>query len=149
MSETLKTFLASIAEKALKTFAQTLLLFLAVGFSAFDASWGTILQASALATVVTVLTALVQSSWTSSNQYVEIAARAARTFLASLVGAIPVVDASHAFTFSDVNWSGAASVAAGAAVISLLTSAASLRLGPPNTPSLVREVSGRHRAISE
>ena len=125
----------------MKTFAQTLLVFLGAGatVSVLDVPWLAALQGAAIATLSTVLLGLVQTAWTSTNPYVEALARAARTFLASLAGALPVVDASHAWTFADVPWGQAAGIAGTLALVSLLTSLASLRIGPDKaSPSLVR-----------
>ena len=138
---TLSTVVADLAERAVKTFAQTLLVFLGAGatVSVLDVPWLAALQGAAIATLSTVLLGLVQTAWTSTNPYVEALARAARTFLASLAGALPVVDASHAWTFADVPWGQAAGIAGTLALVSLLTSLASLRIGPDKaSPSLVR-----------
>lgn len=138
---TLATVVADLAERAVKTFAQTLLVFLGAGatVSVLDVPWLAALQGAAIATLATVLLGLVQTAWTSTNPYVEALARAARTFLASLAGALPVVDASHAWTFADVPWGQAAGIAGTLALVSLLTSLASLRIGPDKaSPSLVR-----------
>ena len=138
---TLATVVADLAERAAKTFAQTLLVFLGAGatVSVLDVPWLAALQGAAIATLSTVLLGLVQTAWTSTNPYVEALARAARTFLASLAGALPVVDASHAWTFADVPWGQAAGIAGTLALVSLLTSLASLRIGPDKaSPSLVR-----------
>ena len=136
---TLGGFVLDLVEKAAKTAAQTLLLFLAAGASVMSVPWSAALQGTAIAVIGTVVLALAQSSWSSGNPYVEALARAARTFLASLAGALPVVDASHAWTFADVNWAQAAGIAGTLALVSLLTSAASLNLGASKaSPSLVR-----------
>lgn len=138
---TLATVVADLAERAVKTFAQTLLVFLGAGatVSVLDVPWTAALQGAAIATLATVLLGLVQTAWSSTNPYVEALARAARTFLASLAGALPVVDASHAWTFADVAWGQAAGIAGTLALVSLLTSLASLRIGPDKaSPSLVR-----------
>ena len=135
----LRDVATDIAEKAVKTFAQTLLLFLVAGTSVLNVPWSTAVQGAAIATIGTVVLALAQTAWASANPYVEALARAARTFLATLGGAIPVVDGSHAFVFTDINWAQAAGIAGTAALISLLTSVVSLPIGPNRaSPSLVR-----------
>ena len=139
MNTDFRLVLADVAEKAAKTAAQTLLLFLAAGVSVTQVPWSAALQGTAIAVIGTVVLALAQTAWSSGNPYVETLARAARTFLASLAGALPVVDASHAWTFADVAWGQAAGIAGTAALVSLLTSLASLRIGPDKaSPSLVR-----------
>lgn len=136
---TLGGFLLDLVEKGGKTFAQTLLLFLAAGASVMTVPWGTALQGAAIATLSTVGLAVVQSAWSSPNQYIESIARAGRTFIATGVGAIPVVAADHAVVFADVNWAQVAGVAGTAAAISLLTSVASWKIGSDKaSPSLVR-----------
>lgn len=135
----LRDVATDVAEKAIKTFAQTLLLFLVAGTSVLNVPWSTAVQGAAIATIGTVVLALAQTAWSSANPYVEALARAARTFLATLGGAIPVVDGSHTFVFTDVNWAQAAGIAGTAALISLLTSVVSLPIGPNRaSPSLVR-----------
>lgn len=135
---TVQAFVADVAERAVKTFAQTLLLFLVAGVSVVSVAWGTALQAAALATLSTVLLALVDARLVADNPYVEALIRAGRTFVATVVGAIPVViSADQAATFADVNWTQVAGLAGTAAVISLLTSLVSLPIGPKGTPSVV------------
>ncbi|AMS02877.1 hypothetical protein KNU66_gp44 [Gordonia phage McKinley] len=132
-------FVVDVAEKSGKTFAQTLLLFLTLGVSVTAVPWTTALQGAAIATVSTAGIAVVQSAWTSPNQYIESFARAGRTFVATGVGALPVVSADHAVVFADVNWWELAGVSGTAAAISLLTSVASWKIGVDKaSPSLVR-----------
>ncbi|AYR02594.1 hypothetical protein SEA_BIBWIT_41 [Gordonia phage Bibwit] len=132
-------FVVDVAEKSGKTFAQTLLLFLTLGVSITAVPWTTALQGAAIATLSTAGLAIVQSAWSSPNQYIESFARAGRTFVATAVGAIPVVSAEHAVVFADVDWAQLSGVAGTAAAISLLTSVASWKLGADKaSPSLVR-----------
>ena len=136
---TLGGFVTDLVEKAGKTFAQTLLLFLVAGVSVTAVPWVPALQGAALATLSTVGLAIVQSSWSSQNQYIESIARAGRTFIATFVGALPVVSADHAIVFADVPWAQLAGFAGTAAAISLLTSVASWKIGADKaSPSLVR-----------
>ncbi|QFG08084.1 holin [Gordonia phage PCoral7] len=131
-------FVEDVAERAVKTFTQTLALFLVAGVSIVSVAWSTALQSAALATLATVLLALVDSRLVSANPFVEALIRAGRTFIATVVGAVPVVvSADQAVTFADVNWTQVAGFAATAALISLVTSIASLPIGPKGTPSLV------------
>lgn len=132
-------FVVDVAEKSGKTFAQTLLLFLVAGVSITAVPWTTALQGAAIATLSTAGLAIVQSAWASPNQYVESFARAGRTFVATGIGALPVVSADHAVVFADVDWAQLSGVAGTAAAISLLTSVASWKLGADKaSPSLVR-----------
>ena len=111
----------------------------AAGASVMSVPWSAALQGTAIAVIGTVVLALAQSSWSSGNPYVEALARAARTFLASLAGAIPVVDPTHTITLADVPWGQAAGLAGTLALVSLLTSVASMNLGvSKHTPSLTR-----------
>ncbi|AMS03100.1 holin [Gordonia phage Obliviate] len=134
----LTTFVEDVTERAAKTFTQTLLLFLVAGVSVVSVAWGTAIQSAALATLATVLLALVDSRLVAENPYVEALIRTGRTFIATVVGSIPVVtSADQAVTFADVNWTQVAGFAGTAALISLLTSIASLPIGPKGTPSIV------------
>ena len=132
---------ADLVDKAVKTFAQTLLVYLGAGaaVSVLDVPWSAALQGALIATIGTVLLVLVQTAWTPANPYVDALARAARTFLASLAGAIPVVDPTHTVTLADVPWGQAAGLAGTLALVSLLTSVASMNLGvSKHTPCLTR-----------
>ncbi|AXH44906.1 holin [Gordonia phage Ashertheman] len=132
-------FVADVAEKTSKTFAQNLLLFLTLGVSITAVPWTTALQGATIAAVSTAGLAVVQSAWTAPNQYVETFARAGRTFIATGIGALPVVSPDHVLTFADVNLAELAGVAGTAAAVSLLTSVASWKLGADKaSPSLVR-----------
>lgn len=134
----LAAFIEDVAERAAKTFVQNLALFLVAGVSVLSVAWGTALQSAALATLSTVLLALVDDRLVAANPYVEALIRAGRTFIATVVGSIPVVvSADQAVTFADVNWPQVAGLAGTAALISLATSIASLPIGPTGTPSLV------------
>lgn len=134
----LTAFIEDVTERAVKTFVQNLALFLVAGVSVLSVAWGTALQSAALATLATVLLALVDARLVAANPYVEALIRAGRTFIATVVGSIPVVvSADQAVTFADVNWTQVAGLAGTAALISLATSIASLPIGPKGTPSLV------------
>ncbi|QDH93529.1 holin [Gordonia phage Verity] len=132
---------ADLLERAIKTFMQTVLIYLGAGatVSVLDVPWLTAVQGALIATLGTVVLGLVQSAWQSSNPYIEALSRAARTFLASFAGAIPVVDGTTAVTFSSIPWGQAAGIAGTLAAVSLLTSLGSMNLGiAKGTPSLVR-----------
>lgn len=133
--------IADLLERSIKTFTQTLLIYLGAGatVSVLDVPWLTAVQGALIATLGTVLIGLVQSAWQSSNPYIEALSRAARTFAASFAGALPVVDATGAATFSAIPWGQAAGIAGTLAIVSLLTSLGSMNLGnAKGTPSLVR-----------
>ncbi|UCZ88686.1 holin [Gordonia sp. WA4-43] len=124
-------FIEDLIERATKTFAQLLLLFLVGGVTVMSVPWSTALQAAAIGTAATVLLALLDRSITSTNPTIEALIRAGRTFIAAFAGALPVVqDAANAPTFSSVHWGEIAAYATTAAVLSLLTSFASLPVGP-------------------
>ena len=136
-----RAFWLDLADRASKTFLQNVLLFLGAGATIVSVSWPTALSSAALATLVTVLLAFVGStSITSGNLLIDLADRAARTFAGSLVAAIPATGG-----FADVNWTDAATIAATAALFSVLTSLATTNLGaakglPSTAPVAVQEV---------
>lgn len=68
--------------------------------------------------------------------------RLLKTFCQSLLAILTV---GPAFNVLNVSWSNALGVAAGAAILSLLTSLASVNIGPAGSPSLV----GKHEGPSE
>lgn len=67
--------------------------------------------------------------------------RAVRSFAWALAAAllVPNVDASLGFDMLHVGWADAASLAAGAAILSLLGSIAAGPIGPKGSPSLVND----------
>lgn len=128
-----KAFWLDLLDRTGKTFVQTLLIFLAGGATIVSVSWTTALSSAALAALVSFLIALSTSTaLTSGNFLIDLADRVGRTFVSALVGAIPATG-----TLSDINWSDALTLAATAALISVLTSLASSNLGPTKgLPSL-------------
>ncbi|GAB6925900.1 hypothetical protein JCM9803A_63500 [Rhodococcus erythropolis] len=120
-----KAFWLDLLDRTGKTFFQTLLIFLAGGATIVSVSWTTALSSAALASLVSFLIALSTSTaLTSGNFAIDLADRVGRTFVSALVGAIPASG-----TLSDINWHDALTLAATAALISVLTSLASSNFG--------------------
>lgn len=128
-----KSFWLDLLDRTIKTFIQTLLIFLGAGATIASVSWTTALSSAALAALVSFLIALSTSTaLTSGNFLIDTADRVGRTFVSVLVGAIPATG-----TLSDINWRDALTLAATAALISVLTSLASSNFGPTKgLPSL-------------
>lgn len=128
-----KAFWLDLLDRTGKTFIQTLLIFLAGGATITSVSWTTALSSAVLAALVSFLIALSTSTAiTSGNFAIDLADRVARTFVSALVGAIPVTG-----TLADINWRDALTLAATAALVSVLTSLASSNFGPSKgLPSL-------------
>lgn len=128
-----KSFWLDLLDRTIKTFVQTLLIFLGAGATVASVSWTTALSSAALAALVSFLIALSTSTaLTSGNFLIDTADRVGRTFVSALVGAIPATG-----TLSDINWRDALTLAATAALISVLTSLASSNFGPTKgLPSL-------------
>lgn len=128
-----KAFWLDLLDRTGKTFIQTLLIFLAGGATIVSVSWTTALSSAALAALVSFLIALSTSTaLTSGNFLIDTADRVGRTFVSALVGAIPATG-----TLSDINWRDALTLAATAALVSVLTSLASSNFGPTKgLPSL-------------
>lgn len=128
-----RAFWLDLLDRSGKTFVQTLLIFVGAGATIVSVSWTTALSSAALATLVSFLIALSTSTaLTSGNFVIDLADRVGRTFVSALVGAIPATG-----TLSDVNWRDALTLAATAALISVLTSLASSNFGPTKgLPSL-------------
>ena len=128
-----KSFWLDLLDRTIKTFIQTLLIFLGAGATIASVSWTTALSSAALAALVSFLIALSTSTaLTSGNFLIDTADRVGRTFVSALVGAIPATG-----TLSDINWRDALTLAATAALISVLTSLASSNFGPTKgLPSL-------------
>ncbi|MES9514142.1 holin [Rhodococcus erythropolis] len=128
-----KSFWLDLLDRTIKTFIQTLLIFLGAGATIASVSWTTALSSAALAALVSFLIALSTSTaLTSGNFLIDTADRVGRTFVSALVGAIPATG-----TLSDINWRDALTLAATAALISVLTSLASTNFGPTKgLPSL-------------
>lgn len=120
-----KAFWLDLLDRTVKTFIQTLLVFLGAGATLVSVSWTTALSSAALAALVSFLIALSTSTAiTSGNFLIDLADRVGRTFVSALVGAIPATG-----TLSDINWHDALTLAATAAVISVLTSLATSNFG--------------------
>lgn len=120
-----KAFWLDVLDRTGKTFIQSLLIFLAAGATIASVSWPTALSSAALAALVSFLIALsTATALTSGNFLIDLADRVGRTFVGTLVGAIPATG-----TLSDVNWRDALTLAATAAFVSALTSLASINLG--------------------
>lgn len=128
-----KAFWLDLLDRTGKTFVQTLLIFLGAGATIASVSWATALSSAALAAFVSFLIALSTSTaLTSGNFAIDLADRVGRTFVSALVGAIPATG-----TLSDVNWNDALTLAATAALVSVLTSLATSNFGPTKgLPSL-------------
>lgn len=120
-----RAFWLDLVDRTLRTFLQTVLLFLVGGATVVDISWTSALSSAALAALVSLLLALATSTAiTSGNLWIDLADRAARTFAATLVGAIPATG-----TLSDVHWQEVVSLALTAALISVLTSLTTVNVG--------------------
>ena len=128
---TTRAFWQQAFERAFKTALQNAAVFF-TGVPLLDIDWG---QAS-IAVGVTVVLSLVMSM-ASSRLYVvesftvDLAQRAARTFIATFIGALATLDQLN------VNdWKQAAGLALSATVLSLITSGLSRNVGAPGTASL-------------
>ena len=120
-----KAFWLDLLDRTGKTFVQTLLIFLAGGATIASVSWTTAMSSAALAALVSFLIALSTSTaLTSGNFVIDLADRVGRTFVSALVGAVPATG-----TLSDINWRDALTLAATAALVSVLTSLASSNFG--------------------
>lgn len=121
----MKAFWLDLLDRTGKTFLQTVLVFLGAGATIASVAWTTALSSAALAAFVSFLIALSTSTAiTSGNFAIDLADRVGRTFVSALVGAIPATG-----TLSDINWHDALTLAATAALISVLTSLASSNFG--------------------
>ena len=120
-----KAFWLDLLDRTGKTFLQTVLVFLGAGATIASVAWTTALSSAALAALVSFLIALSTSTaLTSGNFAIDLADRVGRTFVSALVGAIPATG-----TLADINWHDALTLAATAALISVLTSLASSNFG--------------------
>jgi len=120
-----KAFWLDLLDRTGKTFLQTVLVFLGAGATIASVAWTTALSSAALAALVSFLIALSTSTaLTSGNFAIDLADRVGRTFVSALVGAIPATG-----TLSDINWHNALTLAATAALVSVLTSLASSNFG--------------------
>lgn len=120
-----RAFWLDLLDRSGKTFVQTLLIFVGAGATIVSVSWTTALSSAALATLVSFLIALSTSTaLTSGNFVIDLADRVGRTFVSALVGAIPATG-----TLADVNWRDALTLAATAALFSVLTSLATSNFG--------------------
>ncbi|MGR6579258.1 holin [Rhodococcus qingshengii] len=120
-----RAFWLDLLDRTGKTFVQTMLVFLGAGATIVSVSWSVALSSAALAALVSFLIALSTSTaLTSGNFLIDLADRVGRTFVSALVGAIPATG-----TLSDINWHDALTLAATAALVSILTSLVSNNFG--------------------
>lgn len=120
-----KAFWLDVLDRTSKTFIQTLLIFLGAGATIVSVSWTSALSSAALAALVSFLIALSTSTAiTSGNFLIDLLDRVGRTFVGTLVGAIPATG-----TLADINWRDALTLAATAALVSVLTSLTSSNFG--------------------
>lgn len=130
-----KAFWLDLLDRAVKTFLQNIALFLAAGTSAVSiasVAWGDAVLGAAFATLITVILAFAFSNeLTSGNWVIDTLDRAGRTFAATVAGAIPAV--MPAGGFAAIDWADVLGLAASAAVLSLITSVLTTRLGDVKT----------------
>ncbi|WP_052067992.1 holin [Rhodococcoides fascians] len=128
-----RVFWLDLFDRVGKTFLQNVLLFFGAGVTITSVSWPTVLGAAALASLVTLLIGLATANELSTGNFViDSAARIARTFFGSLVAAVPVTGG-----IADIDWKNALTIAGTAALLSLVTSLASVNLGASKgVPSL-------------
>lgn len=121
-SITAGTFWMNVVERGIKTFAQAVVVALA-GVTAIDqVDWVDAISVAGLAALASVLLALVGASVPSTdNPLVDMAERAGRTFVASLIATLSLYTALH-----DVPWQDALVMAGITALLSLVTSTASV-----------------------
>lgn len=113
-----KAFWLDLLDRTGKTFLQTLLVFFGTGALITSISWTTALSSAGLAALVSFLIALSTSTAiTSGNFLIDLADRVGRTFVSALVGAIPATG-----TLADIDWKASLTIAATAALVSVLTS---------------------------
>lgn len=142
MKYTTKAFWLDLADRASKTFAQNFVVFLGAGVAVTAVPWTDAFESAAIATLATVLLALINTTAISSGVWIlDAADRAARTFLGSFAGAIPLTGG-----FNSVNWGEAAAIASTVALASVLTSVLTSNLGASKGLPTTAPVSpGAHR----
>lgn len=131
---TSKAFLEQAIDRSVKTALQSLTVFLGGGTGLLGIDW----QQALLATGTTVLITLVMSLIASKPYEVEsfsvdLLQRAARTFVATAVGAVVAVE-----SLDTVDWTAVTSAAGSATLLSLITSYLSRGVGVPGTASVLR-----------
>ena len=126
-----RAFWLDLADRAVKTFVQNIALFLVAGtsdVSVASVAWGDALLGAAFATLVTVIFAFALSNeMTSGHWLIDALDRAGRTFAATVAGAIPAVMPAGGFVAID--WADVLGLGASAAVLSLITSVLTTRIG--------------------
>ncbi len=125
MTTTVRTWFAGAADRALRTGLQTLLAYLSAAQLINQVAWVPALLATGFAMVLSVLTSLVGSpSWGQAWGF-QLAERAVKTFVQSVLTFI-----GAAYLFDQVDWKTALSAAALAAAYSVVTSVLTTRLAP-------------------
>lgn len=125
MTTTVKAWFAGSLDRALRTGLQTLLAYLSAAQLINEVAWLPALSATAFAMFLSALTSLVGSpSWGEALGF-QVAERAVKTFVQSVLTFI-----GAAYLFDQVDWQTALSAAALAAGYSVVTSVLTTRLGP-------------------
>ncbi|PTR42021.1 phage r1t holin [Rhodococcus sp. OK611] len=147
MNISTRAFWLDVADRTSKTFLQNVALFFVAGVTITTVSWATVLGSAALAALVSLLLAIsTATALTSGNFLIDTADRAARTFAGSFVGALPATGSSLA----EIQWGQAASLAATAALLSVITSLTARNVGAKGLPSIapVRASDGQVYTVS-
>jgi hypothetical protein len=121
----MSTWASSVFDRAVRTGLQTLLAYLSAAKLINEVAWVPALSATFFAVVLSLLTSVVASpSWGDALGF-QVAERAVKTFLQSVIAFV-----GAATMFDQVDWKTALSSAGLAAVYSVVTSVLTTKMGP-------------------
>lgn len=131
---TSKAFWEQVLDRSIKTALQSLVVFFGGGVGILDIDWKQAGTAILTTVAITVFMSLSSAKlYEVESFYVDVVQRAARTFVATAVGVIVGLE-----TLESIDWTNVANLAAGATVLSILSSFVSRPIGVRGTASVLR-----------
>lgn len=131
---TSKAFVEQTVDRSVKTALQALTVFLGGGTGLLGIDWKQALTAVGTTVVITVIMSLTSARLYEVESFsVDLLQRAARTFVATAVGAVVALE-----SFDSIDWQEIWSLAGSATLLSLITSYLSRSVGVPGTASVLR-----------
>ena len=131
---TSKAFWEQVLDRSIKTALQSLAVFFGGGTGILGIDWTQALTATGVTVLITVVMSLSSAKlYEVESFYVDVVQRGARTFIATAVGVVVGLE-----SLDGIDWANVMNLAAGATVLSLISSLLSRRVGVAGTASLLR-----------
>lgn len=129
---TSKAFWLQVLDRSFKTALQSVAVFFGVGVGVTAIDWKQAAVSVGVTVAITVVLSLTSAKLYEVESFsVDLMQRAARTFLATFVGAAIAID-----DLRNIDWGNAASLAASATILSIITNMTVRNVGVTNTASV-------------